>query len=296
MNIKLDQYKTFYTVAKCGSFSEAAKKLFITQSAVSQQIRSLENELGVMLFARGKNGARLTAQGELLFGYAQRSMNEIENAENLFTRMKSLDDGSIRIGAGDTLTRHYLLRYLEEFHDRYPGVKIEIVNRVTEETLSKLISGAVDIACVNLPIEQDIRAGISIIETASLHEVFVAGPAYSCLCDKTLSMRDIASLPLVMLEPKSNTRKTTDDFFNSHGIRLNPEFELGSHDLLFDFAQKNLGIACITEEFADSIGTMKLHKLKTDFSIPERKIGICTLANTSPTPAVVKLIEMICNK
>lgn len=296
MNAKLERYKTFYTVALCGSFSEAARELFITQSAVSQQIRALENELGVMLFVRGKKGAKLTSHGELLFGYAQRSMNEIENAENLFARMKSLDDGSIKIGAGDTLTRHYLLSYLEKFHYRYPGVKIEIVNRVTGETLSKLISGAVDVAFVNLPIGQDIRAELSIIETSSLHEVFVAGPAYSYLCDKTLSMQDIASLPLVMLEPKSNTRKATDDFFDSHGIRLNPEFELGSHDLLFDFAQKNLGIACVTEEFAESIGTMELYKLKTDFSIPERRIGICTLANTSPTPAVVKLIEMICNK
>ncbi|MBQ3230440.1 MAG: LysR family transcriptional regulator [Clostridia bacterium] len=293
MNTKLEQYKTFYIAALCGSFSEAAKKLFITQSAVSQQIRALESELGVLLFVRGKKGAKLTAQGELLFGFAQRSMNEIENAENLFARMKSLDEGSIKIGAGDTLTRYYLLGYLEEFHNRFPGVKIEIVNRVTGETLSKLNSGAVDIAFVNLPIDTALYTTLSVIEASALHDVFVAGPKYSHLIGTKLSMQDIASLPLVMLEPKSNTRKTTDSFFKANGITLNPEFELGSHDLLFDFAQKNLGIACVTEEFASSLDAMGLFKLETDFIMPERKIGICTLANTKPTPAVVKLIEMI---
>ena len=126
MDIKLEQYKIFYTTAVCGSFSEAAKSLFITQSAVSQQIRSLENKLGVLLFVRGKKGAKLTTQGELLFGYAKRAIDEIENAENLFTRMKSLDEGSLRIGAGDTITRHFLLDKLDIFHNTYPALKSKL--------------------------------------------------------------------------------------------------------------------------------------------------------------------------
>lgn len=295
MNIKLEQYKVFAAAATYGSFSDAAKMLFITQSAVSQHIRALESELGVMLFARGKKGAKLTSHGELLFSYVKRSMDEIESAESLFARMKTLDEGSLRIGAGDTLTRHFLLSILERFHITYPGIKIEIVNRVTDETLSKLNSGKVDVAFINLPVDRNHYHGIEIYEVGEMHDVFIAGSKYIHLEDKILSMQDISKLPLVMLEPKSNTRKTTDAFFYSHGITLNPEFELGSHDLLFDFARKNLGIACVTEEFTDCIGEKGVFKLKTDFNIPERKIGICTLKNVTPTPAVIKLIEMINN-
>ncbi len=292
MDIRLEQYKVFCSVATSGSFSEAAKQLYITQSAVSQQIRSLEEEMGVLLFIRGRKGAKLTSQGELLFGYTKRAMEELKNAEELFLRMKSLDEGSLRIGAGDTLTRYFLLDTLSQFHHTYPGIKIEIINRVTSETLSKLKAGKVDVAFVNLPIEKNLQNGIEIREISKLHDVFIAGNRYSYLSEKVLSLSDVASLPLVMLEPKSNTRKTTNDFFNSHGITLNPEFELGSHDLLFDFARKNLGIACITEEFMTSYDSNDIFKLKTDFEIPSRSIGICTLENVSPTPAVIKLIEM----
>ena len=293
MDIKLDQYKIFYEAGICGSFSEAAKKLFITQSAISQQIRSLENELGVMLFARGRKGAKLTAQGELLFGYVKRAIEEIQNAEALFTRMKTLDEGNLRIGAGDTITRHFLMDALELFHNTYPSIKIEIVNRVTNETLSRLIAGKIDVAFVSLPIDNNKYPAVDIKEIGTLHEAFIAGSKYRHLLDQTLSINDIASLPLAMLEPKSNTRYNTDMFFQSHGLKLNPEFELGSYDLLFDFAEKNLGIACITEEFSNNVKNKNIFRLKTDFSMPERSIGICTLANVPPSPAVCRLIEII---
>ena len=293
MKISLDKYKVFYEAANCGSFSDAAKNLFITQSAVSQHIRLLENELGVMLFARGRKGAKLTSQGELLYGYVKRSIEEIENAETLFTRMKTLDEGSLRIGAGDTITRHFLMDALEHFHNTYPSVKIEIVNRVTNETLKRLIAGKIDIAFVSLPIDKSKHPNVEVKEIGKLHDIFIAGSKYDHLKNKTLSINEIASLPLAMLEPKSNTRYNTDLFFQSHGLKLNPEFELGSYDLLFDFAEKNLGIACITEEFSKSIGSKNVFKLTTDFSLPERSIGICTLANVPPSPAVSRLIEII---
>lgn len=293
MNIRLEQYKLFYVTAISGSFSEAAKKLFITQSAVSQQIRALENELGVLLFARGRKGATLTPQGQLLFSYAERAMNEFDNAENLFSRMKTLDEGSLRIGAGDTITRHFLLPRLERFHRKYPAIKIEIINRVTGETLEKLKSGGIDVAFISMPVDTSYYHSIEIKESGELHDIFIAGSNYSHLQGKTLSMKDIASLPLVMLEPKSNTRKTVDDYFSRHNITLNPEFELGSHDLLFDFAVNNLGIACVTEEFSPNNTKGDYFKINTDFEIPKRSIGICTLKNVELAPAVSKLIEMI---
>ncbi len=296
MNIKLEQYRVFYAVAETGSFSEAAKRLFITQSAVSQQIRLLENELGVLLFSRGRKGAKLTSHGELLASYVKRSLDEINNAENLFMNMKSLDEGSLRIGAGDTITRYYLLSKLDQFHTKYPGIKIEIVNRVTSEALSQLLSGKIDVAFVNLPIDMNVFHGIKTLETETLHDIFIAGKKYEYLKKITLDMKEVANLPLVMLEPKSNTRKVTDDYFRTRGVTLNPEFELGSHDLLFDFASKNLGIACVTEEFTGNLEEKQVFKLNTTFSLPCRKIGICTLDNVDPTPAVSKLIEMFINK
>lgn len=293
MDIKLEQYRVFCTVTEAGSFSEAAKRLFVTQSAVSQQIRSLEDALGVTLFARGKKGVKLTSHGELLYSFAKRSLSELENAETLFMKMRSLEDGSIRIGAGDTLTRHFLLSRLEAFHEKYPAIKIEIVNRVTGETLSKLSAGKVDIAFINLPVDESAYSNVNVTEVGTLHDVFVAGEGFAHLKNKVISEKELSSLPLVMLEPKSNSRRIVDAFFEKRGVTLSPEFELGSHDLLFDFARRNLGIACVTEEFAKAELEKGVFKLKTSFTVPERSIGMCTLKNVAPTPAILKLMEMI---
>jgi len=294
MDIKLESYRIFYTVAESGSFSEAAKKLYITQSAVSQQIKSLENELGTLLFVRGRKGAKLTSYGELLLRYVSGALERFESAESLFSRMKTLDEGSVRIGAGDTLTRHFLIDVIKAFHEMYPKIKIEVINRVTAETLSMLSSGTVDVALVNLPVGEDVLKNVEVMPVGRMHEVFVAGKAFGYLKGKVLSMSELASLPLVMLEPKSNTRAVTDSFFAAHGVELKPEFELGSHDLLFDFAENGLGVACVTKEFAGGlIDDGELFVLETDFALPAREIGVCRMKNVIPTQAVSRLTELI---
>ena len=294
MDIKLDQYKVFKICAETGSFSEAAKKLFITQSAVSQQIRSLESAIGTPLFVRIHKGVSLTPQGSILLGFVNESLSIIESAESLFGRMNSLEEGELRIGAGDTITKYFVLPLLEKFHKKYSGINIEIVNRVTDETLSKLVSGKIDIAFVNLPIDKPKYTGVDIKPVVPLHDVFVAGKEFSHLAGKKLTESDIASLPLVMLEPKSNTRKYIDNYFSEKGIKLSPEFELGSHDLVIDFAKSNLGIACVTKEFSkDYIDGENLFELDTAFDIPKRSIGVCTLSNISLPQTVKKLTDMI---
>lgn len=294
MDIKLESYRIFYTVAESGSFSDAAKKLYITQSAVSQQIKALENELGTLLFVRGRKGAKLTSYGELLLRYVSGALERFESAESLFSRMKTLDEGNVRIGAGDTLTRHFLIDVIKTYHEKYPKIRIEVINRVTAETLSMLSSGAVDVALVNLSVGEDVLKNVEVMPVGRLHEVFIAGKAFVHLKGKALSMNELASLPLVMLEPKSNTRAVTDSFFAEHGVELKPEFELGSHDLLFDFAKYGLGVACVTEEFAgELIDGAELFMLETDFALPAREIGVCRMKNVIPTQAVSRLTELI---
>ncbi len=294
MDIKLEQYRIFKVCAETGSFSEAAKKLFITQSAVSQQIQKLESEIGTPLFLRRHKGVGLTNQGRLLLGYIEQSLSIIENAEGLFERMLKLEEGELRIGAGDTITKYFLLPILEQYHKEYPAIKIEITNRVTTETLFKLQSGKVDIAFVNMPIDISKFSEIEATPAKTLHDIFVAGRDFLHLNDRQLSESDVASLPLVMLEPKSNSRMAVDRYFLSKGITLRPEFELGSHELLPQFAANGLGIACVTREFvADSLKSGEIFELKTSFSLPERSVGVCTLRGVAHSPAVSKLLEMI---
>ena len=155
MDINLDLYKVFREVARVGNISRAAEKLFISQSAVSQAIMQLENKIGGKLFDRSVRGVKMTVEGEILFSHIDEAITLIENAQAKFAAMKELSSGSIKIGASDTICSLFLLHVLERFNRKHPDIRISVTNRVTQESIELLRQAAVDIAFVNLPLEND---------------------------------------------------------------------------------------------------------------------------------------------
>ena len=136
MKTKLDYYKIFYETAKEKSFSTAARNLYISQSAISQCIRQLESDLNTKLFVRSKKGVSLTNEGKLLFQKIESAMLSIEQGETLLAQLQHLDGGSLIIAAGDAITSHYLLPYLERFHAKYPEIRIEMANSYSSNLIS----------------------------------------------------------------------------------------------------------------------------------------------------------------
>ena len=120
MNQNFELYKVFYHVVKEGQISKAAKKMFISQPAVSQSIKLLEENLGGKLFLRTPKGVVLTTEGRALYEYVEKAYGYFMSGEKRFKELKDLEGGEIRIGASDTLCSHYLLSYLEELHEKYP--------------------------------------------------------------------------------------------------------------------------------------------------------------------------------
>ena len=134
----LEYYRVFYYVARCGSLTQAADKLSISQPAVSQSLHQLESTLGTRLFTRTSRGVKLTKEGELLASYVSRGLEQIELGEKKLEQMLNLDIGEVHIGASDMTLRFYLLPYLEKFHEKYPNVKVIVNNAPTPETLKTL--------------------------------------------------------------------------------------------------------------------------------------------------------------
>ncbi len=281
MDIKLERYKIFCTVVECGSFSAAAEKLFVTQSAVSQSIRSLEESLGATLFVRKKSGVTLTSMGTLLYDYASGAISLLNTAEKRFSAYSSLSSGELSVGASDTICRHVLLPVLRAFHDRYPAVRLSVSNRVTSEGVSDLQTGKTEIAFINLPYPPVFEdSGITCESILPLHDIFVASEEYSVPRGKRYEWSEIAQLPLVMLEKRPNSRCRVDEFLASRGVSLSPEFELGSHELLLAFAEAGLGVACVTKEFSgDALRSGKLQIVPTKEQLPERSVGVLTLSH-----------------
>ena len=294
MDIRLDNYKIFNEVANKLSFSKASESLFITQSAVSQSIKTLETALGTQLFIRDPKNIKLTNQGQSLYHYTKIGIESILQGENLIKRNNNLEDGQLRISASDTISNHLLVEHLELFTTYFPNVKLKIINRTSLDSINLLKSGKVDLCFVNLPIEDD---SVNVKSFYKIHDIFVAGSKFNYLKNKTLTLEELSLLPLIFLEDTSNSRIYVDNFFKENNIKLVPEIELGSHDSLLEFAKSNIGVSCVSKELSkNAISGDDLFEIKTDFKIPPRGIGICTLKNFQSTPASSKFMEMILDK
>lgn len=277
MSINLELYKVFYYTATEKSFSRAAEQLFISQPAVSQSINKLEEELGGALFIRTPRGVRLTREGEVLYQYIEQAYKLIMTGEKKIAEMHNLLAGEVRIGASDTLSKYYLIPYLEAFHESYPEIQIKVANGTTPEILKLLKSGNVDLGIISLPVDDDqlvIKKGLRI------QECFVAGRKYRELAQREIGLEELARYPLMLLEKGTNTRDFVDLYATEHGVVLNPDIELGSVDLLIEFAKIGLGISFVIKDFIlEELALGELHEIRVQEEIPERSVGIVTSKN-----------------
>ena len=156
MAVSLDFYKTFYYAAKYGSFTEAAKALYVTQPTVTHAISCLERELGCALFVRSRKGAALTPEGSLLYEHVRSAFDHLQEAEKTLQDRKALLSGQVRIGASETTLHFFLLPCLRNYRRLYPGVRLKVSNGTTPQALAALREGAID--CAILVMRRDYRS------------------------------------------------------------------------------------------------------------------------------------------
>ncbi|NJD04798.1 MAG: LysR family transcriptional regulator [Ruminiclostridium sp.] len=292
MDINLELYKVFYTVVRSGSISKASLELFISQPAVSQSIRQLETKLGGRLFFRTPKGIKLTPEGEVLYKYIAQGYNMILLAENKFSEAINLDAGEIRIGASDMTLKYFLLPHLEEFHKRYPKVRIKVTNGPSPETVACLKSGMIDFGVASLPLLDN--SAVDVINAMEIQDCFIANYKYGHLASRKTALAELSDYPVIMLEKNTSTRRYIDNFLTSKGVALVPEIELATSDLLVQFARRGLGISCVVRNFAEiDLENGSLFELDLADKIPPRQIGIIKLNNTPLSAAAVKFIELI---
>lgn len=292
LNISLEYYKVFYFVAEYGSLTAAAEKLCISQPAVSQAVHILEKELGCKLFNRGRKGAVLTNEGKMLFSFVKKGYDLIVQGEQSVLKLINMDAGEIRIGASDMTLKFFLLPFLEQFHERYPEIKVNVTNGPTPETLRYLEEGKIDFGVVTTPIEDS--KGYTIEEVRKIQDVFVAGREFAYLKGRKLNFEDLLKLPVICLEKNTSTRKYLDEILKKYDIRLEPEFELATSDMIVQFARRNLGIGCVVYDFAKPyLMSGELFELEFETVISPR--SMCIVRDESRVMSVAggKMLEIV---
>ncbi len=292
MDMNLEYYRVFYQVSRLGSITGAAKELCISQPAVSQAVRQLEKALNSQLFVRTPKGVHLTEEGALLYSYVERGLLSIRDGEEMLRRMQDLETGEIRIGASDMTLQFYLLSYLEEFHEKHPGIKVMVSNAPTPETMESLYEGKIDFGVVSTPLLP--RPEVQMTPVRKIRNVFVAGERFADLKGKTLSYECLEKLPCILLEARTSTRTFLDEFLAENHVKLAPEFELATSDMIVQFALRNLGIGGVVWDFAkEKLETGELFELKFSKAMPERDFCIVTDKRNPMSPAGRKLLGMM---
>lgn len=291
-DIDLNLYKVFYTVATVGNITKAADKLYISQPAVTKSIRQLESSLGGTLFIRTKKGVKLTEEGTVLYGYVKNILEEVRNAENKFDSLINLEEGKIRIGASATVTKHFLMPYIEIFHKKYPNIDIVVINELTTNLVKDLKNGYIDFLVANLPMERYHDLNIKVC--SKLHDSFACSLKYMEKVDKVFSIDDILKYKIVTQKEPSNTRAFLNKYMKDNGVEFKPDIEIVSYNLVVEFIKAGFGIGYVTKEFIkEELKNNELYEIKVKPKIPTRNLGIITLKNNSLNFASSKFIQLI---
>ena len=289
MNIDYELYRIFYIVAKNGNITRASKELLISEPAVSKSIKNLEGYLGAPLFTRTKKGVNLTTEGITLYEYISKGIEYFKSGEAKFNELINLESGTIRIGINTTLTKEFLMPYLETFHKLYPNINIEIRTNLTSELKSMLKDGLIDMHILNLTNEET-KNNFNIIKCKTITDCFVSNKPIK----EKISIKELNNYPLILQDKNSNTRKFLDDFANKYEITLKPKIEIGSYYLVSEFSRIGLGIGYVTKNYIkNNLDNKELFIVPIKEKIPSREIGILLNKNTTPNFSTKELIKII---
>jgi DNA-binding transcriptional LysR family regulator len=285
-----DQLTTFVQVAKLKSFSKAGQKVFRSQSAVSAQIRQLEQAYKAKLLDRSAKSVELTPSGEVLFEFAERLLRLRDESMQVVADRGNLVQGPVAFGANEATCLYLLPDIFGEFQRRYPLVNISIYRNFSHKILQRLEEGSLDLGIVTLPVKSP-NLKMHVINRDRLRfMVSTKNP----LSQKThLTLEEVASAPLIF--PKTGyTRQVLDKLFRPYRSRLRVPMELPSIGMIKTFVAADVGLSIISESFArDLVKSGEVKLLNVDGVDLWRELALVYRRDRSLPRGVQALIGMI---
>lgn len=266
----LNLYKIFYVVSKSTTFSSAAKKLYISQPAVSYSIKSLEKQLNCKLFCRNTKKVLLTFEGSEILNKVEAALNLIISAENKLKDISNLQNGHIAIGTPSHIGVSYLSSIIARFRNDFPNISFEIVSKPTNELIKLMNNNEIEILIDTMPINFPPNTSHKILKNLNL-----------CFASSTTNWKDqiFSKLNLLqsrlILPPKNtNIRETIDSLFLEQGQELTPTIEASTTEMIKHCVLNNLGYGLfIKETILNEINSNELKEISIDFTLP--KINLC---------------------
>lgn len=238
--------QVFYSVAKQLSFTKAADILYMTQPAVTFQVKQLEEHFNTRLFERSHGKISLTPAGDLVLGYAERILALTGEMEARVGELTGQVTGPLMIGASTTIAEYQLPRILGEFKSRFPQVQARLTVANSETIAAKIADHSLDVGLIEAPSHNPNLTTLACCEDEL---VMICSPDHTLASRSNVSARDISEQPYVSREHGSGTREAIDGFFKQNGVNpddLHIEMELGSREAIKGAVEAGLGIALMS--------------------------------------------------
>jgi DNA-binding transcriptional LysR family regulator len=252
MPLNLHLLRLFATVAKAGSFSKAADILLLSQPSISKGVRDFELQLGCRLLDRTPRGVKPTREGLALMRHADAVFAAERAAEEELRALRSLDSGSLRIGASTTIATYFIPDYLGAFHARHPGIDLQLTSANTRDIAELMLAHEIEIGLVEGPVEEE---GLKSEPWRTDEMALIAGPQHAFAQDRTaIDPKRIAHEILIMREPGSGSREVVAQ-------ALARTLEIGSTEAIKQVVAAGLGVAIVSTAAAKD--QVALGRLKT---------------------------------
>ena len=289
--INFNQLRLFYHAAKNLSFTQAARDLFITQPAVTAQMKSLEDHCNLKLFRKRGRGIYLTDEGKTLYECARKIFEYEKEIEDLIEEMRTFKRGLLRLGTTKTYARYFMPFLVSSFHEEYPQIKIHLDEGSSLDMIHSLHDLKNELVII-AKVEDD--PGVNFIPFSQEEMLIILAPDHPLAQKRSISLNDLTKEPIIMKERGSGTRKLVNDFFSKKGLVPNTLMETSNTELIKTLVQRGEGVSFVVKE---AVATELKEKKLATTTIRGQKVfldvSIAHLKNQHLSPPAQAFLDML---
>jgi len=289
--INFNQLRVFYQVAKTMNFTAAAKKLYITQPAVTAHMKLFEDYCGLKFFKKRGRKIYLTAEGETLYQYTQKIFEYERQIEDLIDDLKDLKRGILYLGTSKTYARYFMPFLISSFRDVYPHIKIHLDEGSSLDIMNSLLDLTNEVAVI---AKVEDHPDICFIPFSQEELVLILAPGHPLAGKKYVTLAELAKEPIIAKEEGSKTRKMVNTLFHDHGLSPEILMETSNAEFIKQLVQRGEGVSFFVREVvAREIQEKKLATVPIKGTRIILEVNIAYLKNQSLSPPAQAFLDIL---
>jgi len=289
--LNFNQFRIFYCVAKRLNYTRAAADLFISQPAVTAQMKAFEEYCGFKVFKKKGHKNWLTDEGQTLFKYAKNIFGLEKDIEGVIDDMRQLKRGVLRIGTTKAYARYFMPLMLSTFHRKFPHIKIELNEGSSHDMALSLLEFKNEVAVI---AKTSNIEGLQYIPFSQEEMVLVAAPDHPFTRHEAIRFKMLAEVPFIMKDRGSGTRRLVDDLFEQHGCQADILMEVSNSEFIKELVHRGDGVSLLVREStAAEVAEGKLTAIPINDENPYLDVSICYLADQHLSPSASAFVTTL---